>query len=67
MTSTSSVIASVAKQSRAGPGRPGLLRYARNDERYVRPHVIMIQAVDFEEQWTREQVPGDAKGSADRP
>ncbi|VXC89873.1 hypothetical protein SPHINGO8AM_30554 [Sphingomonas sp. 8AM] len=26
------VIASVAKQSRAEPGRPGLLRYARNDD-----------------------------------
>ncbi|GAA3694945.1 hypothetical protein GCM10022268_02110 [Sphingomonas cynarae] len=37
---TQSVIASVAKQSSAGPGRPGLLRSDRNDEHPVQPDVI---------------------------
>ncbi len=42
MTSDRSVIASAAKQSSAGPGRPGLLRCARNDEHLDQPHIIPL-------------------------
>ena len=51
------VIASAAKQSSAGSGRPGLLRYARNDG----PHALGLRVCH------RRAAPGSPPGPADSP